>query len=58
MHPESAPLWNHIAKAHESENSAGAALQAYGRALELNPWYGDSRSAVERLNAEIDVDAQ
>ena len=49
MHSDSSPLWIHIAKALESEGKTEAALQAYRRALELNPWYGDPRSAINRL---------
>ncbi len=51
MHPKSSPLWIHIAKALESENKTEAALRAYRRALELNPWYGDPRSAIDRLSS-------
>lgn len=50
MHPKSSPLWIHIARALESENKTEDALRAYRRALELNPWYGSPRSAIDRLS--------
>jgi len=55
MHPESSPLWIHIARAYESEEKTDAAVQAYRRAGDLNPWYGDPGSAIERLGTEAPV---
>ena len=55
MHPLSAALWIHIARALESEEKTNAAIQAYRRAGELNPWYGDPQSAIDRLGTEASV---
>ena len=55
MHPLSAALWIHIARALESEKKTNAAVQAYRRAGELNPWYGDPQSAIDRLGTEASV---
>ncbi|MEM8963187.1 MAG: amidohydrolase family protein [Acidobacteriota bacterium] len=52
MHPYSSPLWIHIARAYESEGDTEAAIRAYQRAQELNPWYGDPGAAIERLRGE------
>lgn len=58
MHPTSAPLWIHIAKAFESEDRVEEALGAYARALELNPWYEDPQAATDRLSAEESFEDQ
>ncbi len=52
MHPQSSALWIHIARALESEEKTGAAIKAYRRAKELNPWFGDPQAAIERLGSE------
>ena len=55
MHPHSSALWIHIARAFESERRTDAAIQAYRRAGELNPWYGDPESSIDRLGMEASV---
>jgi cytochrome c-type biogenesis protein CcmH/NrfG len=49
MHPESALLWWHIGKAREDSNFIEGAIQAYSRALEINPWYRRPAEAIRRL---------
>ena len=49
MHPDSAPLWIHIARASESDKKDAVALDAYRRAQKLNPWYGNPGGAIDKL---------
>ena len=58
MHPKSAPLWIHMARALESAEKPEAALRAYTRAHALNPWYGEPRAAMDRLSESLPQSAE
>ena len=49
MHPESSPLWVHIARAREAGGDKAAAIDAFRSAVDLNPWYGAPGAAIRSL---------
>lgn len=49
MHPAAAPLWVHIARAREAGGDAEGAIDAYRRALDSSPWFGQPAEAIRRL---------
>jgi len=53
MHPDSAALWLHIARARETSGDTEAAIDAYTRASDKNPWFGQPAEAIQRLTGSV-----
>ena len=49
MHPESSPLWVHVARARQAGGDRQGAVDAWRRALDLNPWYEAPGEAIQSL---------
>lgn len=52
MHADNAALLVHIAQAFEEIGNVDAAINSYGRAARINPWYGQPNEAIGRLVSE------